>query len=688
MPAILDKLVKAALARLGSLKWRLALASISVIGLSVGSTALLVVHDADQRAERTILDSTLDVDTVSRTIGSRLLSRDVALKRAAGDWPAHTALTEASATDFLRGQSVLATLFSRVWLVDEQGRLLAEANGSQVEARQVDVANYLFYQRAWSTGAAATSTTVEPGLQGRPQIVMSVPVVIRAAKGGRTVALLCGVVQADMDKLLTDPTGRPAGPDDPIDTIVTDDTGRILSSSDPRWLQHDVGEDTRLHDAVLRWRAEGAPLEANAWTWRIGSQFVAMAAVPQAGWMVFRTASADLLLGQPLKARRETLWMSAAVAIVGAGLIAAFCHWLLKPMVLLERRALLLLDERLPPDSQWPKASGEIGHLSEVLQHVLALRAASRRRSEELLALMRALMLHAPVGIGFVRDGRIELVSQRLSDTLGYPEDELVGQPLRKLLPDEAQHETLMASALAAFVRDRSYRAEHQLRQRDGNTLWAYVQGAALDPENTQAGSIWILSDITELRAQRDQLHWSASHDSLTRLFNRREFMRRLEQTCANRRRAESTCLLMVDLDGFKAVNDSGGHAAGDAMLQDVAELLASQVRDSDTVARLGGDEFALLLHGCGLNQAVVIAEKIRASVNAHRREWKGHELRVGTSIGLIHLSTRHSDAEKAMAVADAACYTAKRLGKNRVAIGGARETAPGAPASAAAAFS
>ncbi|MBV8603967.1 MAG: diguanylate cyclase [Pelomonas sp.] len=678
MLAILNDFAAAARARLGSLKWRLALASISVIGLSVGSTAVLVIGGSDQRAERSILESRLGVDTVGQTLGSRLLHRELALAHAGRAWPADRTLTEADAAGFLRGQAVLATLFSRLWLVDANGALLAEAEGAAVHARTANLADRAFFKRALQAGGSTVS--VEPGLFGRLQIVVSVPLPVRRRTGAPGVAVLCGLLDADSDSLFTDVIGRDAGGDDPIGTIVTDASGRIIAHPDPRWLQHDAGEEPRLRDAVARWRAQGAPLEASAWTWHVGPQFVALAAVPQADWMVFRTASAGLLLGDPAKARHEAWGLSAVVALVGAGLIAALCNRLLRPMTELERRALLLLDESLPPDAQWPKATGEIGHLSEVLQHVLALRAASRRRSEELLVRMRALMRHAPVGIGFVRDGRIELVSRRLSETLGYAGDELVGQPLAALLPDAAQHDTLIAAAQAAFARARSYRAEHQLRHRDGHTLWAYLQGAALAPENPQDGTIWILSDISELRAQRDQLRWSASHDSLTRLYNRRELVQRLDLVCKNSRRVESSCLVMVDLDGFKAVNDAAGHPAGDAVLQDVAELLVGQVRDSDTVARLGGDEFALLLHGCELARATAIAEKIRASVAAHRRDWKGRALQVGASIGVIHLSSRYADAERALAAVDAACYAAKRQGRNRVSVGG-RQVAGAAPA-------
>ncbi|MBV8502579.1 MAG: diguanylate cyclase [Paucibacter sp.] len=665
--------------RLGSLKLRLALASVSVIFLCVGVTALLVVRDVGARAERSIIDSTLGVDTVSKTIDSRLLNRELALSRAAAQWAPSGEDMRADAAAFLRRQAVLGALFSQLLIVDAQGELLAEADGPHVSTDRHSLRDQQFYRRALAAGGRAITAERGAGGWSDTEIVVAVP--MPGAARNAAPALLCGVVHSRKDSMLTDSTDHHAGPDDPIGTVITDASGRIISHGDPQWLERDAGDDPRLHDAVARWRREGAPMEPAAWTWRVGSQFVAMAAVPSAEWMVFRTASADLLLGGPGTARKETFWLSGAVALIGAGLILALCHWLLRPMAQLERRALLLLDDGIPPDSQWPQAAGEIGHLSEVFQHVLALRAASQQRSNEVLTLMRAIVRHAPVGICFVRDGRFELVSQRLSEALGYQgSEELVGQPFARMLPSEAQQQTLTDAAQYAFTRDQSYRGEHEFRHRAGHTFWAWLQGAALTPGDPQAGTIWIVSDISELRAQRERLSWSASHDGLTQLVNRQEFDRRLEQACAPKRRGESNCLLMIDLDGFKLVNDSAGHAAGDAMLQDVAHLLTQNVRDSDTVARLGGDEFAVLLRGCELQQALRLAEQIRDSIDLHRRDWHGLQLRVGTSIGAIHLSPKFRNAAAAMAAADAACYTAKRLGKNRVSVG--ISDATGAPIS------
>lgn len=656
---------------LGSLKLQLALASVSVIGLSVGATALLVVRDMGLRAERSIIDSTLDVDTVSKTISARLANRELALGRSAAQWPSNTLPDEAAASAFLRSQAALGALFTRVMVVDGQGQVIAEADETRVRAGQESVRERAFFKRAMTEGHAIMA---EPGPAGSTQpleVVLAVPLGGRGLIGSQPRALLCGVLRPQTDNLLPDLSDHGSGDGaPPIDTVLTDADGRIIAHPDAHLLRHDVSEDARLRIASERWRRQGSPLEPAAWTWHIGPQFVAMAAVPEADWMVFRTAPADLMLGGPDAARREAVWMSVIVAIAGAALIMGLSHVLLRPMRQLERRALRLLDDQLPPDAQWPQSSGEIGQLSRVFQHVLATRAASQHRSDELLTLMRAILRHAPVGIGFMRTGRFEFVSQRLSDDLGYVDVELVGRSARSLLPNDQQYRGLLKSAQAAFASGRTYQAEHEFRRRDGHTFWAYLQGAALDRRKPEAGSIWILSDISELRAQREQLSWSASHDSLTHLVNRREFEARLARICASKRRTEPNCLLTLDLDGFKAVNDGAGHAAGDAVLQDVATLLTQRVRDTDTVARLGGDEFAVLLIGCDLERARLIGEQIRSRIEAHTRDWNGRRLRVGASVGVVEIRAEHGeprDVAALMAMADAACYAAKHGGKNRV---------------------
>lgn len=177
------------------------------------------------------------------------------------------------------------------------------------------------------------------------------------------------------------------------------------------------------------------------------------------------------------------------------------------------------------------------------------------------------------------------------------------------------------------------------------------------------AGVNW---DETPLRREADELHYRATHDSLTGLVNRAEFSQRLQHAL---QRQGVHALLALDLDHFKAVNDHHGHAAGDAVLRQIAHLIQHSVRSRDTVARLGGDEFAVLLENCSLPEAQVVADKLCSAMWRERFSHAGKDLHVGVSVGLV--AARTGDAEDdLMAAADAACLCAKAAGRNQVRSG------------------
>ncbi|MDY0743767.1 diguanylate cyclase [Paucibacter sp. R3-3] len=655
----------------GSLKLRIALMAVSVIALSVGMTVFLVTRDTALRAESSIKDSALDVDTVASTISSRLLNREQALARVAMQWPRTAAAPDrAVARAFLKQQAVLGVLFPHAFVAAARdGRVLAavgddDATVAALEGRSLLSRSY--FRQAVSGRELSVSEIMDDGgsTAGELHVVLAVP--LRDA-AGKVVAVLGGVLRPQTDTVLTDSTRASSLSQDPIETIITDAAGRIVSHPDPAWLRHDVGEDPRLAAAAARWRSEGSPMEAQAWTWRTGDQFVAMAAVPEGNWMVFRVASADLLLGGPARGRAEAIWLGALVAIAGATLMLLATIWLLRPMRLLERRARRLLDESLPIDAGWPVGSGEIGRLSAVFRQVLVERAAVQRDGRQMLARLRAVMRNAPVGIAISRQGRVELASGRLGELLGYTEAELVGAPQQIIFPGGPGSEELMAQADAALAAGQLFSDEVQLQRRDGRRFWAALQGAAVNAGTPEAGVIWLVADISSQRQHREQLSWSATHDPLTELVNRREFEARMHALLNDRRRHGPASALFIDLDGFKAVNDSAGHAAGDAMLQHVATLLGSRVRDGDTVARLGGDEFAVLLAGCDRATAEAVAEQIRSRIAAFRLPWRDLTLQVGASIGVVEMDDSLPDIAAVMAAADAACYEAKRAGRNRV---------------------
>ncbi len=196
-------------------------------------------------------------------------------------------------------------------------------------------------------------------------------------------------------------------------------------------------------------------------------------------------------------------------------------------------------------------------------------------------------------------------------------------------------------------------------------------------PSNTISGTVVVFHDVSELRGLTRQMSYQATHDPLTGLINRREFERRLDEAMDTAHAEEAVHMLFyMDLDRFKAVNDSCGHQAGDNMLREVAGLIKDQVRDSDYVGRLGGDEFGALLIGCPIEKARQIAADICQAIADYRFVWKDKIFNIGISIGLVEISHSTGEIQDVMAAADSACYMAKQQGRGQVHVYSARDEA------------
>jgi len=196
-------------------------------------------------------------------------------------------------------------------------------------------------------------------------------------------------------------------------------------------------------------------------------------------------------------------------------------------------------------------------------------------------------------------------------------------------------------------------------------------------PGNSISGTVVVIHDVGEIRGLTQQMSYQATHDQLTGLVNRREFERRLDEAMDSARAEEAVHMLFyMDLDRFKAVNDSCGHLAGDNMLREVATLIRDQVRDSDFVGRLGGDEFGALLIGCPIDKARQIASDICNAVADYRFVWKDKIFNIGISIGLVEISHVSGSLQDVMSAADSACYVAKQEGRGKVHVYSARDEA------------
>lgn len=191
-----------------------------------------------------------------------------------------------------------------------------------------------------------------------------------------------------------------------------------------------------------------------------------------------------------------------------------------------------------------------------------------------------------------------------------------------------------------------------------------------IEKDLTNIGNALAFRNVSKERELRRQLSFQACHDALTGLINRFEFEKRLEKLITSSKGNDKVhALLYLDLDEFKVVNDTCGHAAGDELLRQLSSLLHRQVRGRDTIARLGGDEFGILLENCEPGNSLKLATTILHAVQDFHFAWEGSTFKVGVSIGVVEINRHSNNIANVMATADTACYSAKDSGRNRVHI-------------------
>jgi diguanylate cyclase (GGDEF)-like protein/PAS domain S-box-containing protein len=268
--------------------------------------------------------------------------------------------------------------------------------------------------------------------------------------------------------------------------------------------------------------------------------------------------------------------------------------------------------------------------------------------------------------IVFLTGANVDRCNAAFARMLGAPLERVIGSDIHEWIGLEIAWERVIGAAKDAAQRgDGNSSFELTLRTGSGDVLWAQLTARLTDP--TRAQMICVFTDITERKRSEQQHAYDANHDSLTRLPNRRFLSQRLSAALADGRvHSRVVGVLLLDLDGFKAVNDTHGHAAGDSLLKQVAVRLTSVARESDTVARLGGDEFVVLATDVANAQHLrMVAEKIVRAVALPITLPNG-EVTVHASVGVATFPFCGQDGSELLAAADAAMYRAKQAGKNR----------------------
>jgi len=306
---------------------------------------------------------------------------------------------------------------------------------------------------------------------------------------------------------------------------------------------------------------------------------------------------------------------------------------------------------------------------------------SDRHRAEEALyqERERALITLHSIGDGVITtdaDGRVDYMNPVAENVTGWTYGEAQGYPLTEVLPliNESTRHLMKSPADISLSSGRVVNISEQclLINRKGQEFHIEDSAAPIfDRDNNIIGAVLVFHDITRERRMAHQMTWQATHDSLTGLANRNEFADRLANLLASMAGSshDEHALLYLDLDQFKVVNDTCGHAAGDELLKQLSRLLRASIPANAALARLGGDEFGVLLENVSLDQARELANRLLQIIGEFTFQWEEQRFDVGVSIGMVQIQRETQNASFVLSAADVACYVAKDSGRNRVHV-------------------
>lgn len=305
-------------------------------------------------------------------------------------------------------------------------------------------------------------------------------------------------------------------------------------------------------------------------------------------------------------------------------------------------------------------------------ENSLSLAAKNKELAEERDFIQGLLEAAQVLVVTQTKQGVIRVGNDFAAQFIGFTPDQLYGHNFVDLIADaDARRDVLKKLQALCHSGQRRMEHEHDLISGSGErrkVVWVHTPLREVHNDGTALLSVGL--DITERVRAESEMRWLANHDPLTALVNRHRFIEDLTHSYDEAVRTGSTAALLVfDLDHFKEINDTSGHAAGDALLRMIADELKTRSRNSDIVARLGGDEFAMLMPNTDLYGAETFAKQLNERLAGTPFVYGEKRYRVGASIGIAFLPQHGADVQEVMANADLAMFEAKRAGRSRARV-------------------
>ncbi|HLU77287.1 MAG TPA: EAL domain-containing protein [Burkholderiales bacterium] len=641
----------------------MAAAVLAAIGIA------LVTSLQSNLSERTVLASSVSQHEDYTTRVAADIDRQVRLARAAlseltGNITSAHLDDPAALHYFLTSRIGIQQNFESIAVFNVNGELIA----SRPSMEFPPVAN-----ESWFTAALrnnGTPTIREPffsPLSGEPVVAITYPLHDEA---GVLRGVLMGAITLSQDQLLLSPSS--AGQSKAASFVLLTHEGVIIMHPDSNYITRPL--DTLGETGALIAQGMAAPGETLIGPNHEGVRSLyAFRQVPSADWTLVGVAANEAAYASLARLSRHMLLAGALLAALLFPAMWLLVSRMLRPLDYLRNEMRKLrTDPAAEPTDFSASASEELRHLAEDF----ALMAAAWRAAEGALQQEkeRAEVTLESIADGVIAtdaQGRIAAINRVAAKIVGWRAEQAIGRDFDQVfcIEDETTGKPLDNVAVQAMKEDAVITSNRTvLRNREGELIPIDNSAAPIHTAHGAIdGAVVVFRNVAAERAAAQQLEWRATHDLMTGLANRAAYENAIERLYASREQDGPHALVMLDLDEFKAVNDSCGHAAGDELLKQLAKLLQTVTRRTDMVARLGGDEFAVLMQSCSADKAMRVAEDLRRTVADFQFRWHERVFHVAASIGVVEIDGSFASVEEVQKAADMACYVAKRNGRNRI---------------------
>lgn len=646
-----------------SLKARM---SVVVFLLVLGAVALLTLATLAM-AERDMRGVTGQQQYVSLASAAVFIDEELAAKRnvlrvIADSMAAQDLHDTAGLQRFLSAQTVLDKEFFTAGLVDLDGSLLASMGPVKPRAG-MNLGDRPYFTQTVAQQRSIISEPLQGSISGMPIVVVTQPVFDAR---GQVHAVLAASVNLRQPDFLGRLSALRPGSEGYL--YIMTETGIIVEHPNKSRIMQRIGAASTL-SIPTRSALQGFEGAMTGTTSDGVDALFAYRRIASTGWIlasVYPTREAFA----PLRAVRSKILLAALVLAALAGLAG----WrvvlrLLRPLERLRSQVHQIRRHRLGIEALQIGRRDEIGDLSRDFYTLVAERELAETQTRDSERRLKLLTDHVPVVIVYIdRDHRYQFINATFEKWFGIPARDGMLRSISEVLGEEAYQlrEQYLRRAFAGEEVEFEFSVEDEVRRRAFQT--SYVPD--IDDHGVVIGVYGLIHEITKVKAVHTALQFAAATDTLTGIANRRRFDEQLAKSMARTQAAHvPMALAYLDIDRFKAINDSLGHKAGDEVLKEFAQRLQRSVRASDLVARLAGDEFVIVFEGVkSAAELQQIGAKIIAAVRLPFMLASG-PLPVTTSIGIALHREGDVTPEQLLHLADQALYQAKGQGRDGVAL-------------------